>query len=96
MGEIDKINIKNVTQSVLSIVLGGIIMLIMQASFTDTQQVRDDIIALDKKKADIEYVDKKARELKSDRLSSDAEFSNKLDNLTNKTDRILELMIKQK
>ncbi len=96
MGESDKYKIKIISQSVLAIVLGGVIMLIMQAFFSDTQQVRDDIIELDKKKADIVYVDRETRELKSDRLSSDAEFSKKLDNLTDKTDRILELMIKQK
>jgi hypothetical protein len=94
--ESEKISIKNIIKPALSIILGGVIMLFLQAFFSDNQQIRDDLIALDKDKASTTYVDKKDRELKEDRQIRDSNFSKKLDDLNDKTDHILELMIKQK
>jgi predicted nuclease with TOPRIM domain len=96
MSEINKKRITALIQSVVTIVIGGVIMMILQSSFSDSQQVKEDIIRLDREKADIEYVNEKTIAIKKEQHRSEDKFSKKLDDLNKKTDRILELMIEQR
>ena len=95
MTDKNKTTLKGVLFSVIGGVSVGVVMLAIQGFSSDSKDLKKEVIRLDKIKADITEVDDKCEKIKIDIQNDRAAIDLRLERLENKTDRILELMIKE-
>lgn len=88
----------------ISITLLGVLCTLLIVAFTfkrdtkytETKELKEKVIQLDKEKASTDYVDQRCLEVKSEIKSEQFEIKSNLRDLNRKTDKILELMITEK
>lgn len=93
MTEKSKQRFIGVSYSVLGGVVVGIVMLVLQSSLSDTKQFREDLIQIDKTKAEYEYVDDKIKESEKRSRQDYLEIKDDIKAINQKQDRTIELII---
>jgi histidinol dehydrogenase len=93
MTEQNRNNFKGLIFSVIGGVIVGVVMFTISSFTSDKTEIKNDLIRLDKQKADISFVRECMVDVESRGNKSVDDLNKKLDDLTKKTDKILEIMI---